>query len=143
VLTVLVRKLAQFRHGGQQGSFRAWLRAILVFQVRHFHRRRKGQPQTADPSDETGPLAELENHDSELSRRWDAEHDQQVMARLLEIIKPEFTATTWQAFERSALQERPAAEVGAELGLTANAVWVARSRVMRRLREEARGLLVE
>jgi RNA polymerase sigma-70 factor (ECF subfamily) len=46
-------------------------------------------------------------------------------------------------FEGPALQNRPAAEVGAELGLTANAVWVARSRVIHRLREEARGLLVE
>src|SRR5262249_46326492 len=143
VLVVLVRKVGSFRHEGRPGAFRTWLRRILANEASAFQRKQRGLPRAADPQDESGPLADLENGDSELSRRWDAEHDQHVVARLLEQIRPEFTEPTWQAFERSALQERPAAEVAAELGLTANAVWVARSRVMRRLREEARGLLVE
>jgi RNA polymerase sigma-70 factor (ECF subfamily) len=143
VLVVLVKKVPQFRHGGKEGSFRAWLRSILAHQVRYFYRRQQQLPHPAGAHEEDSPLFQLEDGGSELSRRWDAEHDRHVMARLLEIIKPEFTATTWQAFERSALQGRPAAEVGAELGLSANAVWVARCRVMRRLREEARGLLSE
>jgi RNA polymerase sigma factor (sigma-70 family) len=140
VLAVLVRKLAQFRHNGKGGAFRTWLRAMVANEVRAFYRRRN-RPEPADPQDETSPLLLLEQADSELSRRWDEEHDRHVMARLLEIIRPEFTPPTWQAFERSALQGRPAEEVGAELGLTANAVCIARSRVLRRLREEARDLL--
>ena len=142
-LAVLFKKVGQFRHRGKPGAFRAWMRSVLAYEVSAFHRQRAGLPKPADPQDETGPLAGLENGESELSCRWDAEHDQHVVARLLELIKPEFTESTWLAFERSALQDRPASEVGAELGLTANAVWVARSRVMRRLREEARGLVVE
>jgi RNA polymerase sigma-70 factor (ECF subfamily) len=143
VLTVLLKKVGRFRHDGHPGAFRSWLRTILAFEVRAFHRRRRSWPQTADPNDENGPLADLEKDDSELTRRWDAEHDRHVVARLLELIRPEFSATTWQAFERSVLPDRSAAEVAAEMGLTANAVWVARSRVLQRLREEARGLLVE
>ena len=103
VLTVLVKKMPQFRHGGKEGSFRAWLRSILVYQVRYFYRQRQGRPHTAGPHDPSGPLCELEDSGSELSRRWDAEHDRHVVGRLLEIIKPEFTPATWQAFERSAL----------------------------------------
>ena len=141
VLVVLVRKVPGFRHAGKQGSFRAWLRAILAHQVRYFYRQRRSRPQPAGPHDESSPLFQLEDPGTELSRRWDAEHDQHVISRLLEIIKPEFTPSTWQAFERSALQSRPASEVGAELEMTVNAVCVARSRVLRRLREEAKGLL--
>jgi RNA polymerase sigma-70 factor (ECF subfamily) len=141
VLTVLVKKLPQFQHGGKQGSFRAWLRSILANKVRYFYRQRRSRPQPAGCGEEDSLLFQLEDSNSELSRRWDAEHDQYVISRLLEMIKAEFTPTTWQAFERSALQNRPAAEVGAELGMTANAVWIAHSRVMRRLREEARGLV--
>jgi RNA polymerase sigma-70 factor (ECF subfamily) len=141
VMAVLVRKLTQFRHNGKGGAFRTWLRAIVANEVRSFFRRRRNSPEPADPQDEASPLLLLEQADSELSRRWDEEHDRHVMARLLEMIRPEFTPPTWQAFERSALQGRPAAEVGAELGLTANAVCIARSRVLRRLREEARDLL--
>jgi RNA polymerase sigma-70 factor (ECF subfamily) len=141
VLAVLVRKLGQFRHNGKGGAFRTWLRAIVANEVRAFYRRRRNRPEPADPQDEASPLLLLEQADSELSRRWDEEHDRHVMVRLLEIIRPEFTPPTWQAFERSALQGRPAAEVAAELGLTANAVCIARSRVLRRLRQEARDLL--
>jgi RNA polymerase sigma-70 factor (ECF subfamily) len=56
-------------------------------------------------------------------------------------VRGEFTATTWEAFRGVALEGRPAAAVGARLGLTANAVLIAKSRVLRRLREEGRGLL--
>jgi RNA polymerase sigma-70 factor (ECF subfamily) len=139
----VVRKLPQFRHNGRSGTFRSWLRAVLVNQVRSFYRQRRGRPEPADPQGEDSPLLLLEQPDSELTRRWDEEHDRHVMARLLELIRPEFTAATWQAFEAAAVQGRPAAEIAARLGLSVNAVWIARSRVMRRLREEARGLLEE
>jgi RNA polymerase sigma-70 factor (ECF subfamily) len=143
VLAVVIRKLPQFRHNGRDGAFRAWLRGVLVNQVRHFYRRRRAHPEPADPQDEESPLLLLEQPDSELARRWDEEHDRHVMGRLLDLIRTEFAETTWQAFERAVVQGRAAAEVAAELGLTANAVWIARSRVTRRLREEARGLLGE
>jgi RNA polymerase sigma-70 factor (ECF subfamily) len=143
VLAVVVRKLPRFRHSGRGGAFRGWLRAILALQVRYFYRRRQNLPEPTDPQDENGPLLRPDQAEGELARRWDAEHDRQLMGRLLERIRPEFTPTTWEAFERSALHGRPAAAVGAELGLTANAVCIARSRVLRRLREQARGLLRE
>ena len=75
VLTVLVKKVPQFRHGGKEGSFRAWLRSILVYQIRYFYRQRQGRPHTAGPHDSASPrLLELKTPASELSRRWDAEH---------------------------------------------------------------------
>src|SRR5206468_872600 len=61
--------------------------------------------------------------------------------RLLEVAEPEFAPSTWQAFQRLAVDGRPAAEVAAELGTTVNAVLLAKSRVLRRLRQEARGLV--
>jgi RNA polymerase sigma-70 factor (ECF subfamily) len=143
VLAVLVKKLPQFQHDGKQGSFRAWLRCILANQVCYFYRRLRTRPNPAGPFDESSPLLQLEDAGSELSRRWDEEHDQYVVSRLLAIIKPEFSDPIWKAFVGSALQNRPAGEVGAALGMTANAVCIARSRVMRRLRQEAQGLLAE
>jgi len=47
---------------------------------------------------------------------------------------------TWRAFRRQVVDECSASSVADELGLTANAVLIAKSRVLRRLREEARGL---
>jgi RNA polymerase sigma-70 factor (ECF subfamily) len=140
VLRVLVEKLADFRHAGHAGAFRGWLRSILVRELRSHYRQHQGRPLTLG---ETGEemLAQLEQADSALSRRWDQDHDRHVLGRLLELLEPEFTTSTWEAFRRSSLEDRNVATVAAELGITSNAVCIAKSRVLRRLREEARGLL--
>jgi RNA polymerase sigma-70 factor (ECF subfamily) len=46
-----------------------------------------------------------------------------------------------QAFQRHVREGRAAAEVAAELGVTVNVVLLAKSRILRRLRQEARGLI--
>jgi len=141
VFHVIVQRLPGFRHSGHTGAFRAWLRAILTNRLRHFWRSQTRHPTVPI----TGPVeGELEGDDgpaAELAREWDREHDRLVMARLLELLRPEFTDSTWSAFRRCALEGRPPADVARELGLTVNAVCVAKSRVLRRLREEARGLI--
>jgi DNA-directed RNA polymerase specialized sigma24 family protein len=84
-------------------------------------------------------LDELEDANSSPSVLWDQEHDRHVARRLMELIRPEFGTKTWQAFERTALDGARAEEVAAELRLSINAVLVAKSRVLQRLRAEARG----
>ena len=64
-----------------------------------------------------------------------------VARRLLELLEPEFTPPTWRAFQRQALDGATAARTAEELGLTVNAVLIAKSRVLQRLRAEAAGLL--
>ncbi len=63
-----------------------------------------------------------------------------VAGRLLKLIEPEFEPSTWQAFRRVVLDGLKAAEAAAELGISVNAVFIAKSRVMRRLRQEMQGL---
>jgi RNA polymerase sigma-70 factor (ECF subfamily) len=61
--------------------------------------------------------------------------DPERIARLLRQIEPEFKPETWQAFRRVTLDGVPAEQVAADLGLSVNAVYVAKARVMQRLRE--------
>src|SRR5437870_3399014 len=58
-----------------------------------------------------------------------------LFARALESIRAEFEERTWAAFWRTAVEERPAADVAADLAMTPGAVRVAKSRVLHRLRE--------
>jgi RNA polymerase sigma-70 factor (ECF subfamily) len=141
VLTTLVRELPAFRHSGQQGAFRRWLRTVLTHRVRHFWRRKRARPLALGDPDFQHVLDQLAQPESDLSRQWDREHDEHVVARLLEQIRPDFETGTWEAFRRYALDNRPAADVAGELGLTTNAVCIAKSRVLSRLRVEARGLI--
>ena len=78
---------------------------------------------------------------AESSREWDLDHDRHVFQKLLATVQPDFQAITWDAFRRFAIDGRPAAEVAAELGLKVNSVLQAKSRVLKRLREEAGELL--
>jgi RNA polymerase sigma-70 factor (ECF subfamily) len=141
VLQVVVRELPRFQHDGRRGAFRRWLRNVLVYRVRYFLRGQRQRPRSIDEHALLRQMEELESPESDLSRLWDAEHDRHVVGRLLELIRSDFTPSTWEAFRRQALDEVPVAQVAAEVGLSANAVCIARSRVLRRLREEAQGLL--
>jgi RNA polymerase sigma factor (sigma-70 family) len=134
VLEILVRQLPGFEHNGRTGAFRAWLRGITVNLLREFWRTR--------PEPEAGSvLDQLTDPNAGLSCFWDEEHDRHVLHALMEMVRPQFTEATWQAFRRQALDGASARVVADELGLSVNAVLIARSRVLTRLRQEARGLV--
>jgi RNA polymerase sigma factor (sigma-70 family) len=141
VLGVVVRELKHFEHNQRPGAFRAWLRAITVNCLRSQWRKRQGKAEATGDSEVAKQLDQLEDPRSSLSQLWDQQHDRHVMARLLEMIACEFNAATWQAFERHVLNEEPASAVAAALGVSVNVVLLAKSRVLRRLRQEAQGLL--
>jgi RNA polymerase sigma-70 factor (ECF subfamily) len=142
VMLVLVRKLPEFRLQPRTGAFRRWLRTITTNVLRdHFKRLRATAVTAVPPGDVLASLEQLEDPDSALSREWDREHDRHVVQRLLAWIRPLFEEKTWRAFERVALEGESADAVAAELGMSVNAVFIARSRVMTRLRQEGAGLI--
>jgi len=139
-LTTLVRELPRFDHNQRPGAFRAWLRMITVHRLRAYWERRDSRPFAGGP-DQQEALAQLADPTSELSQAWDEEHDRHVTKTLLESIRLEFQPATWQAFERQMQHGQTASQVAAELGLSVNAVLIAKSRVLKRLRERAAGLV--
>jgi RNA polymerase sigma-70 factor (ECF subfamily) len=141
VLLAVSKDLGKFEHGGQPGAFRGWLKAILVNRLRNFWRVRKRRPKTTGESHIDERLADLENPTSELSRLWDQEHDQYVLRQLLALVKPHFAPNTWTAFCRVALEGQRPRDVALELQISLNAVVIAKSRVLSRLRQEAEGLV--
>lgn len=140
ILIAVVRYLPSFRHSGHLGAFRSWLRTIACNRTADYWRS-PGRRAIAPGGDASSVLRELEQPDSDLNRRWDEEHDRYVLRCLLDLVEQEFEPTTLQAFRRLALDEAPGAQVAAELGLSIGAVYVAKSRVLGRIREEAEGLI--
>src|SRR5262249_50644789 len=141
VLSVVVRELPRFVHNGRPGAFRAWLRTTTVHRLRDFWRERDTRPEAIGDSDFLSRLDQLEDPSSGLSRLWDAEHDRHLVARLLAHIRPQFERNTWQAFTAVMLEGQRPSEVAERLGISVNAVLIAKSRVLHCLRCEARGLL--
>jgi RNA polymerase sigma-70 factor (ECF subfamily) len=138
VFAVVVARLPEFVHNGRPGAFRHWLRSITVNRLRTFWRGRRQQAHQAEVE---AVLDQLEDAASDPSRRWDLEHDSHVARKVLDYVQPEFRAATWQAFRRLVFDEAAPQTVADELGLSVNAILLAKSRVLRRLRQEARGLL--
>jgi RNA polymerase sigma-70 factor, ECF subfamily len=139
VFIVVIRELPRFERQ-REGSFRAWLRQVTVNKVRTNRRRRYRRPNVGlDPAD--GFLNSLADPNGELAREWDLDHDRHVFQKLLAIVQPDFSSTTWEAFRRFAVDGLPAAQVAEEMKITVNAVLQAKSRILKRLREEAGELL--
>jgi RNA polymerase sigma-70 factor (ECF subfamily) len=140
VFVVLLRELPSFERQ-RQGSFRAWLRQITVNRVRAYWRGRRRQPRTGLGDDGEKILSQLEDGNSDLARLWDRQHDAHVFQKLLAVVQADFDAKTWQAFTRFVLDDLPATDVARELAMSESAVVQAKSRILKRLREEAGNLL--
>jgi RNA polymerase sigma-70 factor (ECF subfamily) len=140
VLAVVVRELPEFRHDLRRGAFRRWLRTVLLNRLRAFWRARQRFPSERGGEAES-LVNELEDPESCLSRLWDREHDEHVARRLLELLEPEFEPPTWRAFRLLVLEGKSTADVAAEVGLSPGATRVAKSRVLRRFRQEIDGLI--
>jgi RNA polymerase sigma-70 factor (ECF subfamily) len=140
VLMVVFREVGAFERRGK-GAFRSWLRTILLNRVRHHFRSRKYLPTATGDNEVLVRLHELEARECELSELWDREHDRHVAAALMRRVQGDFTPLTWQAFCRYVLEEVPANQVADQLGMSVNSVIVAKSRVLKRLRQELTGLV--
>ena len=141
VLLTISKDLNKFEHCGHSGAFRAWLKAILINRLRKFWRARDRRPQARGDSDIDARLAQLDDPASEMSRIWDREHDQYVLRQLMALAVPHFEPKTWKAFCRVALDGAKPDVVAKEMKISLNAVCLAKSRVIRRLRQEAAGLI--
>ncbi|HEX3148869.1 MAG TPA: RNA polymerase sigma factor [Gemmataceae bacterium] len=128
--TVLTR-LDTFRHDQPGASFRGWLWTITRNRVALHFRKQAAQPRPAGGDSAFLDLA-TPTDDSTAPPESKAE----VVRRALELIRPEFEPATWQAFWKVQVEDQPVAATAAALGLSANAVYKARARVLRRLRDE-------
>ena len=97
-------------------------------------------PRGSGDSDLRQWMEERPAPEGELSALFDVEEKRQMFRLVADQIRHEFQDTTWQAFWRTTVEEREVKHVARELGVTAGMVYVARSRVMKRLRDKVQEL---
>jgi RNA polymerase sigma-70 factor, ECF subfamily len=141
VFQAVVAHLAGFRSGREGGTFRGWLRTIAHNKVQDHFRRAGREPRAVGGSDAQERLAQVPGPEAPGSDAGAAPEDRALFLRALELLRGDFEERTWQAFWRTTVDGRPPRDVADELGMSAGAVRVAKSRVLHRLREELGDLL--
>jgi RNA polymerase sigma-70 factor (ECF subfamily) len=141
ILLSVVKHLPAFEHSGRRGAFRSWLRSIVCSRTTDYWRALDAGTRASGGSGATAALQQIADPDSDLNRRWDEEHDRYVLNCLLDLVEGEFEPATLKAFRRLARDGASGAEVAEELGMSVAAVYVAKSRVLQRVRQEAEGLI--
>lgn len=141
VMLVLTRELPKFERR-RDGAFRSFLRQITINQLRKVARQtRKEIAISQGALNWFQSMEALADPVSSMSEKWDRDYEHTVLSRLMETVRGEFSGQHWRAFEMQAIEGQRARIVAEELQLSVNAALLAKSRVLKRLREEAVDLL--
>lgn len=132
VFLILMKELPGFRYDPARGGFRNWLKTVTINKCRERQRRKT----LATGAGGSGAILNDVTSHGDLEASWDREYDQHLVRRALEIMEAQFERKTWQACWELTVNDRKAVDVAAELSMTEAAVYVAKSRVLRRLRQE-------
>lgn len=130
-LLSVIRAIQKFEYDPAHGKFRSWLyRVIRSKLANHFSKSAKqvrGSGQTV--------VNQMLNEQPgvEEEQAFDREAEQRVFEWACEKVRPEFEEKTWQAFHRVAVRQEKSNAVADALGMSVGAVYIAKSRVIKRL----------
>lgn len=137
VFRAVTIRINEFRRERPSDSFHGWLWGITRHKV-HDHFRKVAKY----PSPIGGSTAQLllQNAPENVPKIWDdqqvGEDTQALYQRALELLRVDFEPCTWQAFWQVAVDDAKASTVATDLGMTVGAVYNAKYKVLKRLREE-------
>jgi RNA polymerase sigma-70 factor (ECF subfamily) len=124
VLVQVSRSMPRFEYQPQRGRFRGWLATVTRNKLNRFWKRNLTTKQLC-----------VEDAPATCDLTWDDEYHQMLLAAAVERTKPHFEPLTWQAFELVWFDELAAAETARRLKLPIERVYVAKSRVLKRLQQ--------
>lgn len=135
VLRSVSAAIGRLDYDRRQGSFRGWLFTITRNKILNFFAARKIRPQGSGDTT-TNRLLDAQPGDAGGDDAWELEYQRRLAALAMDRIKSEFQDKTWQAFWLTAVEGQAAADVSRRVGLSPGAIYVAKSRVLARLKDE-------
>jgi RNA polymerase sigma-70 factor (ECF subfamily) len=137
VLRSVAGAITRFEYVPARGGFRAWLFHITRNHLYSFRRRslRAARLTASPPGVQPIPLDDIPAVEDDLEAIWEEEWRRELFARACDSARRLVEPTTWEAFHRTAVLGQPGQLVAEELGLSVAAVYLAKSRVLARLRQ--------
>jgi RNA polymerase sigma-70 factor (ECF subfamily) len=122
----------------KRGSFRGWLFTVVRNKLRNFLAAKKRHEQGSGHPNAQSLLNDLPAREEDQAALWDKEYQQQLFNWALVQVRDDFQDTTWQAFWLTAVEGKSGKETAKKLRMTVAAVYLAKGRVMARLKEQIR-----
>jgi RNA polymerase sigma-70 factor (ECF subfamily) len=126
--------IGRLEYDPRRGLFRNWLFTVVRRKLLNRQASLRNKARGSGDTD-TQRLLEQSPAPDQAEAEWEAEWQQRLFAWACAQVRPAVSEATWQAFWQTAVDGRPSKQVAAELGLTATAVYLARHRVLARLKE--------
>ena len=143
VLRSVARNAERMEYDPKRGTFRGWLYTVTRNKIYNFLSSQKRRPRATGDTTSQERLESYADPSNEAEADWELEYQRRLSAKAMDRVKHEFQPATWEAFLGTAVEGRPAQEVGETLKMTSGAVYVAKSRVLARLRDEVQKLMAE
>ena len=135
VMAAVARSIDRWQSDTSRASFRTWLYRVANNAFVDFIRKRRPDA-AAGGSSVIRILDEQPDHEALAESTWEHEHRREVFRWAARRIRKEFSESTWAAFTMTTIGDTSPAATAEKLGMTVGSVYTARSRVMRRLKEE-------
>jgi RNA polymerase sigma-70 factor (ECF subfamily) len=135
VLRSVSSSIGRLDYDRRQGTFRGWLFTVTRNKVFNFLSARRIRPQATGDS-ATNRLLASQSDSADGQDDWEFEYQRRLAALAMDRVKGEFQERTWRAFWLSAVEGQAIPEVSKQVGLSAGAIYVAKSRVLARLKDE-------
>jgi RNA polymerase sigma factor (sigma-70 family) len=139
VLRSVSSAIGRLDYDRNQGTFRGWLFTITRNKVLNFFAARRIRPQGSGDTT-TNRLLDAQPDGEEGADAWELEYQRRLASLAMDRIKSEFQDSTWQAFWLTAVEGLAAADVARKVGISSGAIYVAKSRVLARLKEEVEAI---
>ena len=136
VLRSVAGAAKKLEYDPQRGSFRGWLFTVVRNRLRDFWAGQARQCQGSGDRDADRRLQELPAPEEDQQSVWEQEYEQQLFHWAAAQVRADFQDSTWQAFWQTAVQGKSGKEVAKGLGMTVAAVYLAKARVIARLKEQ-------
>jgi RNA polymerase sigma factor (sigma-70 family) len=139
VLLAVVKAIDRWQYDSERARFRSWLFTIARNQLMDLLRKKRGRP-IASGSSGIAALLDRQPARDDSAEQLAVEHRQTLLLWAASRVKGSVKEATWRAFWMTSVEGHSVAEAARSLGLTHGAVYIARSRVASRLRDEVRQL---